>query len=189
MPMATDLDTDRQWTLEEYHATSEFNARVDLVEGQLRVMAPPRPIHNRVAFRLQVAIDAASPATWQVDYGVGVLLSDHPKKPTEVMPDLTIFSSNHDLRRSPILPEEVLLVVEVVSPSSQRKDRFEYPRYYARAGIPHYWRVDTPATGPQVRIVTHRLVGRVYAETGEFAGELKVEEPFPMAFDVASLIQ
>jgi Uma2 family endonuclease len=187
--MPTDLDTDRFWTLEEFHATPEFSTRVDLVEGRLRVMPPPKPLHNHVTFRLQSRIDSALPSVWRVYFGVGVLLSDHPKKPTEVMPDLTVLSASHNPDQSPVLADNVLLVVEVVSRSSRRKDRLEYPTYYAAAGIPFYWRVETPMTAPELKVLTHKLGDGVYVPAGEFTDELKVEEPFPMAFDVPSLME
>jgi Uma2 family endonuclease len=45
-------------------------------------------------------------------------------------------------------PAEVLLAIEIVSPGSAGLDRHLKPVEYARAGIPHFWRVerDGPAT-------------------------------------------
>ncbi|CNF45053.1 Uncharacterized protein conserved in cyanobacteria [Mycobacterium tuberculosis] len=40
------------------------------------------------------------------------------------------------------------LVVEVVSPSTKRKDRRIQPALYAEAQIRHYWRVETDPTAP-----------------------------------------
>ena len=39
-------------------------------------------------------------------------------------------------------PEDVLLVVEVISPSNAKIDRWDKPIRYAGAGIPHFWRVE-----------------------------------------------
>jgi Uma2 family endonuclease len=41
----------------------------------------------------------------------------------------------------------VLLAVEVVSRGSRREDRGSKPLAYAEAGIPHYWLVESPASG------------------------------------------
>jgi Uma2 family endonuclease len=40
------------------------------------------------------------------------------------------------------LPEQVAIAVEVVSPGTKRRDRFQKPGAYASVGIPHYWRID-----------------------------------------------
>src|SRR5438034_30880 len=39
----------------------------------------------------------------------------------------------------------LLLVAEVLSPSSARADRFTKRRWYQEAGVPHYWLVDADA--------------------------------------------
>ncbi len=67
----------------------------------------------------------------------GVLLSPHDA----VEPDLVFLPSRH-----PRAPKEDNtidyppdLVVEVISPSSRRKDRVAKMALYARAGVPEYW--------------------------------------------------
>ena len=47
------------------------------------------------------------------------------------------------------------LVVEVVSDSSQRKDRHRLPPLYALAGVPELWQVDV--RGPEVELGIHHL--------------------------------
>ncbi len=60
---------------------------------------------------------------------------------------------------------------------------------HAAAGIPFYWRVETPMTSDGLRIVTHRLVRETYMRTGDFTHVLKVDEPFPIRVDVAVLME
>ncbi len=45
---------------------------------------------------------------------------------------------------------ELLLVIEVVSPSSARADRFTKRRRYQEAGVPVYWIVDPKAEAVEV---------------------------------------
>ncbi|MBV8199492.1 MAG: Uma2 family endonuclease [Acidobacteria bacterium] len=47
------------------------------------------------------------------------------------------------------------LVVEVLSDSSERKDRLRLPPLYASAGVPELWRVDV--RGPEVDLGIHHL--------------------------------
>ena len=41
--------------------------------------------------------------------------------------------------RSPVPVPDVMLVVEVISPGSTIRDRFEKPKLYASAGVFAYW--------------------------------------------------
>ncbi len=53
MPMPTDLDPSRLWTLEEYLALPDelFAFRPELVEGRLEIMNSPARLHQRVSRR------------------------------------------------------------------------------------------------------------------------------------------
>lgn len=188
MNLPIELDTERLWTLEEYYALPDhLPFRIDLVEGRLRVMTYGEIGHSRVIRRLADAIERFTPAQWQVDFEIGSLLSDRPTKPTAVIPDVVVFSSDYPLWGRSVRADDIALVVEVVSPSTRKKDRMEYPRYYAAAGIPFYWRVETPSTSTELQIFTHKLHGNEYRHDGDSADILKVEEPFPMTIDVPAL--
>ena len=47
-----------------------------------------------------------------------------------------------------------MLAVEVVSPAAGSVDRVVKPNQYARAEIPHYWRIETE---PDVVVYTYQL--------------------------------
>jgi Uma2 family endonuclease len=53
------------------------------------------------------------------------------------------------------------LIVEIVSDSSQEKDKRRLPRLYALAGVPELWLVD--ARGPEIRFEIYILEGAGYA--------------------------
>ena len=84
-------------------------------------------------------------------------------------------------------PADVVLVAEVQSPSTATNDRVTKPWEYARAGIPHYWRVE-PA-GPTLEV--HVLAGDVYRLLGRWTGEeeLVLDEPVPLRFRPADLLR
>src|SRR5207253_2863949 len=68
------------------------------------------------------------------------------------------------------------LVVEVLSPSTQRRDRTVKLRRYARAGVPHYWIV-APATRS---LEAYALGTEGYALTGTYGPGTTFEPPlFP----------
>jgi Uma2 family endonuclease len=58
-------------------------------------------------------------------------------------------------------PEAVALVVEIVSPGSERMDRWLKPIEYAEAGIARFWRVE-----PDDTVVQFRLDGHRYTQDG-----------------------
>ena len=78
---------------------------------------------------------------------------------------------------------DLLLAVEVMSPSSRSTDRVAKPAQYAGAGIPHYWRIE-----PEPRVLaTYALDGDVYRESGRFDDAVQVTEPVSLAFRLADL--
>lgn len=81
---------------------------------------------------------------------------------------------------------EVVLVVEVVSPSSRRHDYVIKRGEYADAGISHYWIVDLSTP---VSLLACHLAGEFgYADGGEITGRFTVTEPFPAEIDLDTLL-
>jgi Uma2 family endonuclease len=68
-------------------------------------------------------------------------------RPTGRMPDIMFVANDHlDRARSTYLDGPADLVVEVVSPDSETRDRFIKLGEYQDAGIPEYWLIDAPRT-------------------------------------------
>jgi hypothetical protein len=65
-----------------------------------------------------------------------------------------------------VAADEVLLAVEVVSPSSEMTDRITKPALYAAAGIAAYWRVELDDRLLGITIVLHRLAEETTSRTG-----------------------
>ena len=82
-----------------------------------------------------------------------------------------------------------MLAVEVVSPDSEERDRDTKPHKYARAGIPHFWRVEM--TGDDDRPVVHvyelDATTMVYAVTGIHHDQLKLSVPFRVDIDLTEI--
>jgi Uma2 family endonuclease len=55
--------------------------------------------------------------------------------------------------------DDVLLVVEIISPGSEGMDRVTQRKEFAAAGIPQYWTVDRD---PAQTVTMHRLDGNRY---------------------------
>jgi len=78
-----------------------------------------------------------------------------------------------------LLPDEIALVAEVVTPGSEEQDRYGKPLIYAAMGIPTYWLVER---GPDLAPIVHehQLYAGAYRLVKTHIGRMKTEIPFPM---------
>jgi Uma2 family endonuclease len=81
-------------------------------------------------------------------------------------------------------PEEVQLVVEVVSPESAHRDRTVKLRKYAGAGIAHYWCVEDEDGVPAVHVYELDRPTGAYAPAGIFRHALHRSVPFEITLDL-----
>jgi Uma2 family endonuclease len=130
--------TTRHWTVEEVQALPDDGNRYEVVDGELLVTPAPSKPHQRVVVEFLAVIHGY---LRRVDIGQEVLTA-----PTDVFlgksltqPDLVVGPRQDAPNQQP------LLVVEVLSPSTARRDRFTKRVLYQRAGIAEYWIVDMDA--------------------------------------------
>ncbi|MFP5220625.1 MAG: Uma2 family endonuclease [Actinomycetes bacterium] len=160
------------WTVDDLpELFPESDVRFELVDGALVVVPPEAPRNGRVASRLLVLLVPLLDDGWDVLLGNGV----HFDLRNYREPDLFVCRSEAvDAGR--VSARDVLLAVEVMSPSSVATDRVAKPAQYAAAGIPHYWRIE-----PDPRLlITHELADGAYRESGRFDDRVEVERPVPM---------
>lgn len=106
-------------------------------------------------------------------------------------PDLAVIRGDAPVARRQLGVESahVVLIVEVVSPSSRKTDRFFKPVEYAGAGIPAYWRVETEGT---VSLTAYVLAPgqQVYTEVGTWReGETThLTRPTDLTVDIDALV-
>lgn len=62
-----------------------------------------------------------------------------------IQPDLVYVSGYRQIVEETRLNGIPELIVEIISPSSERRDRITKLRIYQNAGVPHYWIVDPEA--------------------------------------------
>jgi Uma2 family endonuclease len=99
-------------------------------------------------------------------------------------PDVVVFD-RRALAGDRLAPRDVLLAVEVMSPSSVSTDRVTKPAQYADAGIPHFWRLELDP----LLLVVHRLAGDAYEVAGRLTDDVRLDEPVPVAFRLATLLE
>ncbi len=139
------MATERQHellTVEDYMALPADGKRYELLEGELVVVPSPNTAHQRIVGNLYLllrqhvqrnALGEVFTAPYDIVLGHRVV----------AQPDLVFVSQEN---AEIILPAHVRgvpdLVVEVVSPSSAKRDLLQKRRIYARYGVPNYWVVD-----------------------------------------------
>jgi Uma2 family endonuclease len=146
-------------TGEEYDALPPNNLR-ELVDGVVRIMATPTRRHQDVGDALKGSFRRLGSPQYRTTGPLEVRLAEELRR----NPDVVVTRAEHyHSRDSRVLPEHVVIAVEVVSPGSETDDRREKPSQYAEAGIEHYWRVELE---PEITIHTFRLGDLGYVETG-----------------------
>jgi Uncharacterized protein conserved in cyanobacteria len=171
------LDLPQIWTFEDLQQLPDDVdwRRYEIVDGALVVSPSPNVDHDFITWSLRDAIQPFQPTGY---YVAGPLNLD--LHPSYRIPDLCIIPrSLVGQGRLLVNPHEMLLAVEIVSPSSRTTDRITKPAEYATAGIPGYWRVEMD---PDVTLTAYALdkTAATYTELGTWArGETTViEEPF-----------
>ena len=150
--MAVSIAT-KQWTLEDLDSLPDDGNTYELVHGELFVTPAPTFDHETIGARLTRIIDP-----YAERHGLGLVY--RPKaviqlSDSQVEPDLQVRqpqASRTATWRTAPLP---ILVVEVLSPSTRRRDREHKRRFYLELGVPEYWIVD-----PETQTITSIAIGR-----------------------------
>ena len=125
--------------------------------------------------------------TCSVIPGTGVL-REGPGSTRYLIPDVLVVQASAITDAALNLdPADVVLVVEVVSPSSMTHDRITKREVYARLGIPHYWLVESDRPGAIIALTLDE--SGVYVPVAEVVGEdeLVLDQPFPVRIIPAAL--
>ncbi|HEY5858419.1 MAG TPA: Uma2 family endonuclease [Aldersonia sp.] len=178
-------------TLDQWDAIEvDQTRRWELSEG-IPIMSPrPHPLHQRISRRLTQLLEHALPADLEALQEVEVT-TDANFPPSVRAPDIVVVPRRVTVQRSPrVLAADVLLVVEIVSPGSHwlpQTDHLIKLHEYAKAGIPHYWIVDS-TRAPGEQFLAFNLADKGYRRLDVQAGErVRVTEPVQLEFAVRDL--
>ncbi|WP_028308165.1 Uma2 family endonuclease [Desulfitibacter alkalitolerans] len=137
-------DTSKKYTYQDYlELPEEPGYRFEILEGMLVKEPSPNVMHQRVSRRLQRILEDYF---WEHDPQGEVFdapLDTTFKEITVVQPDLFYVSGEQkDIIKDTRVDGPPTLVVEILSPSTSRKDRLIKMRIYQKAGVRYYWLVD-----------------------------------------------
>jgi Uma2 family endonuclease len=145
-------------TYEDYCALPDDGLRYEIIDGFLFSEPSPRRAHQQVAANLLMILRAHAR-----EHGLGeVFIAPFDvilNRRTIVVPDLVFVTRD----RAGVVTERAVegipdLIVEILSPSTARRDRVAKLNAYAHRGVPNYWLVD-----PEARTLeAFELVGGSY---------------------------
>lgn len=130
------------WTAEQVRQLPDDGNRYEVVYGELLVTPSPRLPHQVIVTRLLVALHE-----YLAEYPVGVALTSPAdiswgRSDVLVQPDVFVIPPAEARTGDWLAIRHVMLVAEVLSPSTARADRFTKRRRYQDAGVSLYWIVD-----------------------------------------------
>ncbi|GAB1689239.1 Uma2 family endonuclease [Krasilnikovia sp. M28-CT-15] len=171
------------WTTDDLETLPEDGLRRELLDGVLLVSPTPTTAHQVIAARLMVALEQTCPPDLQATQRVEVRISSRQS----FIPDVLV-TTDAAARRNPqhFRPHEVVLAVEIVSPTSQSMDRITKPALYAAAEIPYFWSVETD-DGIAVHTMKIDPLAEVYRPSGTFGDMIDVAEPWAIKIPISVL--
>jgi Uma2 family endonuclease len=137
MHMAT---VTKQWTLEEVHSLPDDGNKYELVRGELFVTPAPTDPHETIGARLARLLDG-----YVQREKLGLIYRPRAVmrfEGSEVEPDLMVRQPNTNAEPTWDNAPTPILIVEILSPSTRRRDQLQKRSLYMDAGVAEYWMVD-----------------------------------------------
>lgn len=152
------LPKEERYTLADV-LTWDEQERAELIDGTAVMMAPPSRVHQEIAAALLAQLynylEGKRCKVYPAPFAVRLFekAGDRPEAvDTLVEPDLSVVCDADKLddmgcRGAPDL------IIEILSPSTQRHDRLTKYNLYERAGVREYWIVDPESKTVQVSVL------------------------------------
>ncbi|WP_017585325.1 Uma2 family endonuclease [Nocardiopsis ganjiahuensis] len=173
------------YTADDLDRIPDLPPHTELIDGSVVLGSPQKLFHMLVLKLLERELDRQVPEHLLVAREFSVKLAERQRPEPDLLLVRTDVLDGFDQTWVP--PAAVQLAVEVVSPESEIRDRERKPELYARAGIPHFWRVEQD--GDEAVVYVHELdpaSGR-YGRPSIHREVLKTTVPVDIEIDLAGL--
>jgi Uma2 family endonuclease len=174
----------RPWTVDDLDGLPDDGFRYEILDGSLVVTPPPALPHANTAYKMLRLLERQAPVGIAVSEGpAGV----YPNKTNFYIPDIYVVPiAALERAGRGFTPAELLLAVEVVSPSNPSNDLLFKRHMYAVAGIAEYWILD--GRDRTLRVLRLESPGKYAADVIVKAGQTwRSETPFPLVIDPAEV--
>jgi Uma2 family endonuclease len=147
--MAMPAESAKRWTAAEARRLNEENPLpwpyYEVIDGELLVSAAPRYLHQRAVHRLLLLLGAYLDSRPAFELLPGP--ADIELEPDSTLsPDLFVFPRVEGRRvRHWSEVTSLVMVAEILSPSTARNDRVKKRDYFMRNDVAEYWIVDLDA--------------------------------------------
>ncbi|MFH8514770.1 Uma2 family endonuclease [Streptomyces gelaticus] len=173
------------WTADDLDTLPNLPPHTELIDGSLVFVSPQTVFHERAIDYLKWQLQSIAPTDLEVfrEFTIDVDFQNRPE------PDVVVVRADvvEGLRQTRFPADGVLLAIEVVSEESVTRDRETKPVKYARAKIPHYWRVENHDDRAVVYVFELEPSTGSYTSTGIFHDRMKVSVPFPVDLDLTAI--
>jgi Uma2 family endonuclease len=158
------------YTIEDVLSLPDDAPRVELDDGVMFVVPSATYDHQDISGLLWFWLRQHAPREFRASQATGVAVSLNTTfEPDVLLVDADVAGSKHYA-----VADHVTLVVEIVSPGTKKRDRFDKPGDYAKAGIPHYWRIEQNP----IHIFAYDLVDGQYRLAADSDELLILQSPF-----------
>ncbi|MCX4415004.1 Uma2 family endonuclease [Streptomyces sp. FT05W] len=174
------------WTADDLDTLPNLPPHTELIDGSLVFVSPQTLFHTRAVDFFNWQLQSLAPPELEAvrEFTIDVDFQNRPE------PDVVVVRADavESLRQTRFPASSVLLAVEVVSDESVTRDRETKPVKYARARIPHYWRVENQDGRAVVYVFELEPATGAYTSTGIFHDRMKVSTPFPVDLDLTAIV-
>ena len=177
----TAMPHEYDWTVDDLDQLPDDGLQYELLDGLLLVTPAPIPVHQRAARELFLLPHGACPPELEVFFAP---LDWRPDRRTSLQPDLLVIAK--DAIGPKNITEPLALAVEVLSPSTRRKDSVLKRSKYEDAGVASYWIIDPDAPS----MTGYDLIDGRYVEVAAAVGDevARPTRPFPVEVIPSRLI-
>jgi len=174
--------------LEQIHEESGAKVEID-VDGTI-IVTPASDEHVVAASDLVLQLGMAAPPGVLV-VAEGPIWAPLGRENPSYIPDVSVIEavSLRSGRDGQGLVPAPLVVVEIISPESRRRDLGEKAEGYWQGGARAYWTIDLPGLAPVDRptlVIRRRAVDR-WETSDPMTGVVSLDEPFGLRLDLDRL--
>ncbi|MGW1492731.1 Uma2 family endonuclease [Streptomyces sp. NPDC002402] len=173
------------WTADDLDRLPNLPPHTELIDGSLVFVSPQTLFHERAVDFFKWQLQSVAPEEFEVvrEFTIDIDWQNR------LEPDVIVVRGDviEGAEQTRFPAESVLLAIEVVSTESRTRDRETKPVKYARAKIPHYWRVESNEGRAVVYIFELEPATGQYTSTGIFHDRMKVSVPFPVDLDLTQI--
>jgi Uma2 family endonuclease len=173
------------FTADDLDRLTELPPHTELIDGSLVFVSPQAAFHTLAMYLIETGLRRTASKDLRVRREMSVVLT--PRQRPE--PDVLVIRADavQGIEQTAYQAADVLLAIEVVSADSEERDRERKPQLYARAGIPHFWRVENVSGRPTVYVYELDPAMHAYTPTGIHHDRLKTTVPFDIDIDLTEI--